>query len=146
MKPNREMETRETESRVETWKPPSLLPEPAPSSDWVFRWVRKSIRGEADPSNVSMRLREGWTVARAEDHPEIMAEIVMNESKSGMIEVGGLILCKTSRTMAEQRNRYYEDITRRQTDAVNNNLMKENDPRMPLFKESSSKVTFGTGN
>jgi hypothetical protein len=146
MKPNREMETREAESRVETWKPPSLLPEPAPSSDWVFRWVRKSIRGEADPSNVSMRLREGWTVARAEDHPEIMAEIVMNESKSGMIEVGGLILCKTSRTMAEQRNRYYEDITRRQTDAVNNNLMKENDPRMPLFKESSSKVTFGTGN
>lgn len=146
MKPNREMETRETESRVETWKPPSLLPDPTPSADWVFRWIRKSIRGESDPSNVSMRLREGWTVARAEDHPEIMAEIVMNESKSGMIEIGGLILCKTSRTMAEQRNRYYEDITRRQTDAVNNNLMKENDPRMPLFKESSSKVTFGTGN
>ena len=146
MKPNREMETREAESRVETWKPPSLLPDPTPSTDWVFRWIRKSIRGESDPSNVSMRLREGWTVARAEDHPEIMAEIVMNESKSGMIEIGGLILCKTSRTMAEQRNRYYEDITRRQTDAVNNNLMKENDPRMPLFKESSSKVTFGTGN
>jgi hypothetical protein len=146
MKPNREMETREAESRVENWKPPSLLPDPAPSADWVFRWVRKSIRGEADPSNVSMRLREGWTVARAEDHPEIMAEIIMNESKSGMIEIGGLILCKTSRTMAEQRNRYYEDITRRQSDAVNNNLMKENDPRMPLFRDSSSKVTFGTGN
>jgi hypothetical protein len=146
MKPNRELETREAESRVENWKPPSLLPEPTPSADWVFRWVRKSIRGEADPSNVSMRLREGWTVARAEDHPEIMAEIIMNESKSGTIEIGGLILCKASRSLVEQRNRYYEDITRRQADAVNNNLMKENDPRMPLFKESNTKVTFGTGN
>lgn len=146
MKPNREMETRESQSRIETWKPPSLLPEPTPSADWVYRWVRKSIRGEADPSNVSMRLREGWTIVKAEDHPEVMAEIMMNESKAGTIEVGGLILCKTSRTLADQRNRYYEDMTRKQADAVNNNLMKENDSRMPLFKESSTKVTFGTGN
>lgn len=146
MKPNRELETRESQSRTETWKPPSLLPDPAPSPDWVFRWVRKSIRGESDPSNVSMRLREGWTVARAEDHPEIMAEIIMNESKNGTIEIGGLILCKAARSMAGQRNRYYEDMTRRQADAVNNNLMKENDSRMPLFKDSSTKVTFGTGN
>jgi hypothetical protein len=146
MKPNREMETRESQSRTENWKPPSLLPDPVPSADWVYRWVRKSIRGESDPSNVSMRLREGWSVARAEDHPEIMAEIIMNESKSGTIEIGGLILFKTARSMAEQRNRYYDDLTRRQADAVNNNLMKENDSRMPLFKDSSTKVTFGTGN
>lgn len=146
MKPNREMETREAESRIESWKPPSLLPDPAPSSDWVFRWVRKSIRGESDPSNVSMRLREGWTVARSEDHPEIMADIILNESKSGTIEIGGLILCKTARHMAEQRNRYYEQMTAKQADAVNNNLMKEQDSRMPLFRESKTTVTFGTGN
>jgi hypothetical protein len=146
MKPDRELETREAEARVENWKPPSILPDPQESPDWVFRWVRKSIRGESDPSNVSMRLREGWTVARSEDHPEIMTQILMNESKSGMIEIGGLILCKAARRIADQRSQYYEQMTRRQTEAVDNNLMKENDSRMPLFKESKTKVTFGTGN
>jgi hypothetical protein len=146
MKPNRELETREAEARTETWKPPSVLPDPEEHPDWVFRWVRKSLRGDSDPSNVSMRLREGWAVVRAEDHPEIMTQILMNESKSGMIEIGGLILCKTARNVADQRNRYYEQMTKRQTEAVDNNLMKENDSRMPLFKESKTKVTFGTGN
>ena len=31
-------------------------------------------------------------------------------------------------------------------DAVDNNLMRQNDPRMPLFNEKKSTVTFGKGN
>jgi hypothetical protein len=92
-----------------------------------------------------MRLREGWTIVRAEDHPEILSEIAFNESKNGTIEIGGLILCKAARSLADQRKQYYEDMTKRQSQAVDNNLMKEQDPRMPLINESRTKVTFGTG-
>tara|TARA_R110000868_G_scaffold43541_2_gene146214 strand:- start:345 stop:785 length:441 start_codon:yes stop_codon:yes gene_type:complete len=145
MKPDRELETREAESRVESWKPPSLLPDPTPSEDWVYRWVRKSVRGESDPSNVSIRMREGWVIVRAEDHPDVVLEVAFNESRNGTIEMGGLILCKADRRAMESRNRYYETMTSKQTDAVNNNLMKENDSRMPLFQESKTKVSFGTG-
>jgi len=145
MKPNREAETREAQTRIESWKPASLLPDPSPSADWVYRWVRRSIRGESDPSNVSMRLREGWAIVRAEDHPEILSEIAFNESKNGTIEIGGLILCKAARSLADQRTKYYEDMTKRQSQAVDNNLMKEQDPRMPLINESRTKVTFGIG-
>jgi hypothetical protein len=31
-------------------------------------------------------------------------------------------------------------------DAVDNNLMRQNDPRMPLFNEKKSTVSFGKGN
>ena len=30
-------------------------------------------------------------------------------------------------------------------DSVNNNFMKENDPRAPLFKDHKTSVSFGKG-
>jgi hypothetical protein len=45
----------------------------------------------------------------------------------------------------EQRKNYYAKATKDNMDAVDNTFMKENDPRMPLFKERSSKTSFGKG-
>jgi hypothetical protein len=61
------------------------------------------------------------------------------------IEVGGLLLCKTPTEFVEQRTEYYANITSQQAEAVDNNLMRQSDPRMPIFKDRSSKVTFGKG-
>jgi len=55
------------------------------------------------------------------------------------------MLCKTPVELAEQRNQHYLAQSEQQIKAVDNNLMRQNDPRMPLFKESSSSTTKGGG-
>jgi hypothetical protein len=61
------------------------------------------------------------------------------------IEVGGLMLCKTPAELVEQRNKYYRTQAENQMVSVDNNFMRENDPRMPLFRERRTEVTFGRG-
>jgi|TARA_Y100000310_G_scaffold202996_1_gene203249 hypothetical protein len=142
---DRTLETRETEERPQAWKPPTTLPEPRSEEGYAMRWIRVAIRGEVDATNVSARLREGWEPCRAVDHPEIFLVNIENERFKDNILIGGLLLCKTPIEMVEQRNAYYEKQAEGQVRAVDNSLMRENDPRMPLFKEGDSEVTFGTG-
>ena len=62
---------------------------------------------------------------------------------AGVVGVGGLILAKIPEETAEERNAYYAQQTENQMTAVDNNLMRESDPRMPISQERKSKVTFG---
>lgn len=141
----REAETRQAQARPQTWRPPNLLPDPNPQPGFTFRWVRTATLGEADATNVSSKLREGWEPVKAEDHPELMLMADKDSRFKGGVEIGGLLLCKIPTEMAMQRAAYYEGMARQQMDAVDNNFMRENDPRMPLFRERQSKVTFGRG-
>jgi hypothetical protein len=59
------------------------------------------------------------------------------------IEIGGLLLCKTPVEFIEQRNEHFNKQTQAQTEAVDNNLMRQSDPRMPLFNERKSTTSFG---
>jgi hypothetical protein len=43
----------------------------------------------------------------------------------------------------KKRQAYYDGLAQRQVESVDNNLMRENDPRMPLFKQARTQVTFG---
>jgi hypothetical protein len=142
---SRALETREQEARPMTWKPASTLPVPLEQEGYKFRWIRRSMLGQEDPTNVSKKRREGWEPVRAEDHPELVLYLDQNARDSGLVEVGGLILCKMPSEMIRQRNEYYAKATQQQADAVDNNFMRENDPRMPLYREKNSKVTFGSG-
>jgi len=134
---NRENETREHTARKRVWAPPTLLPAPAAQDGYKFRYIRTSFAGEADHKNVAAKSSEGWEPVRIEDHPELQ-----NFGKmSGNMEIGGLMLCKTPTEMVDQRNAYYADITRKQAQAVDANLMRENDPRMPLFSEKQTTTS-----
>jgi len=62
------------------------------------------------------------------------------------IEIGGLLLCKTPEEFVQQQQDYYAEMTRQQTEAVDNNLMRQSDPRMPIFNERKSTTSFGRGN
>lgn len=137
---NRAQETRENTTRVE-YTPPSNLPNPDPQPGVVFRWVATHVLGVADPTNVSRKLRDGWEPVKAEDHPELSLLGI----KSGNVEVGGLMLCKKPEEQASARTRYYEELTKRQMDSVDNNFMQQNDPRMPKFSESKSRAVRGPG-
>jgi hypothetical protein len=137
---NRELETRDKNVRRRSWQRPELLPTPNPEPGYEFRWIRVSTLGAADPMNVSSKFREGWEPVKASDHPEIQMLVVENDKFKDNVVIGGLMLCKTPTELVEDRNAYYQQQTDAQMSAVDNNFMRESDPRMPLFKERQSTV------
>jgi len=143
----RSTETRETEARQVSWKPAHDLPVPNPIDGYGFRWIRISMMGNPDPANMARARREGWVPCKASDHPEISSDFAAFglAPSSDLIEIGGLVLCKAPKELLDQRDAYYADMTQKQTQSVDNNLFRENDPRMPLFREGKSKVSFGSG-
>jgi hypothetical protein len=96
--------------------------------------------------NMSSKMREGWEPVKASDHPEIHLMGSGNTRYPDSVEIGGLMLCKTPTEFTEQRDAHFNAQSENQMNSIDNNFMRENDPRMPLFKERSSKVTFGKGN
>jgi hypothetical protein len=142
----RDLDTREKFERPKQWMPPELLPTPNPEAGYAFRWIRVSTLGTADPMNISSKLREGWEPVKASAHPEIQLMDTGNKPRfPDSIEVGGLILCKTPLEFVDQRNSHYQRQTDGQMQSVDNNFMRENDARMPLFRERRSEVKFGRG-
>ena len=144
-RPSRDLETRDRAERPKQWMPPQLLPDPNPEPGYAFRWIRVSTLNKADATNVSSKLREGWEPVKASDHPEIRLFGSTNGQFPDSVEVGGLLLCKTPVEFTEQRDAYYRQQAEAQMASVDNTFMRDNDPRMPMFKERSSKVTFGKG-
>ena len=142
---SRELASREKDARPTKWSPPQLLPDPTPEPGYAYRWIRVSTLNTADPMNISSKLREGWEPVKASDHPEIRLFGSTSGRFPDAVEVGGLLLCKTPVEFVAQRNAHYSNQAESQMQSVDNNYMRENDPRMPMFKERSTKVTFGTG-
>ena len=105
------------------------------------------MMGQADPTNTSAKMREGWEPCKAEDHPELMYQADPNSRFKGNIEIGGLLLCKAPREMVEQRDAYYRTKTAQQMESVDNGYMREKDGRsnMSLFNDKKSSVSFGKG-
>lgn len=141
----REVENRESTQRKVQWTPPQTLPSPKEQPGWVFRWIRTSMMGQADPTNTSAKLREGWEPCKAEDHPELMLQADPNSRFKGNIEIGGLLLCKAPEELMKQRDDFYQKQAQAQINSVDNNFMRLNDARMPLFNERKSTTTFGKG-
>ena len=143
---SRELELRDRNERPKTWAPPTLLPVPDPQDGYAFRWIRISTMNQPDPTNISGKLREGWEPVRASDHPELqLFGMDSSERFKDNVVVGGLMLCKTPMELVEQRNAFYQNQTDMQTQSVDNNFMRESDPRMPLFRDRKSSVSFGKG-
>ena len=141
----RELENREVMARPKEWRQPELLPEPDKQAGFAYRWIRTSTLNTADPRNLSAKLREGWEPVRIEEQPKFQLLVDPNSRFKDNIEIGGLLLCKTPEEFVQQRSEYYAKQTAAQTDAVDNNLMRQSDPRMPLFKEGKSSTSFGSG-
>lgn len=141
----RELDTRESFARPALWRPPETLPMPDARPGWTHRYVRISTMGVADPSNISSKLREGYEPCKGDDYPELMVHASTEGRFKGSVEVGGLLLCRIPTEFMEQRSQYYAEKNRAQVESVDNNFLRENDPRMPLFSDKKSKVTFGSG-
>lgn len=139
----RELDSR-TKAARPVYRPPNALPDPVPAPGFVYRWVATSLLGQSLATNVSTKLREGWVPVKAEDHPELQ----LAPNAQGNVEIGGLMLCKIPKELADARNDYYSGQAQNQMESVDNHFMRNNDPRMPLFadrKSTSSRGGFGNG-
>ena len=137
----RDLVSREKTSRA-VYVPPSALPDPTPEPGYVYRWIATHVLGESQAVNVSNKMREGWEPVKATDHPELMLE---GNAKTGNVEIGGLMLCKMSVERARARDEYYANQNRAQMESVDNNFMRNNDPRMPLIADRKSSISKGGG-
>jgi len=141
----RELNTRATSERPTQWAPAELLPEPDKQAGYAYRWIRTSTLNQADPRNLSGKLREGWEPVGIEEQPKFQLLVDPNSRFKDNIEIGGLLLCKTPEEFVAQRNAHYQKQAENQMDAVDSSLMRQSDPRMPLFSERKSTTSFGKG-
>jgi len=141
----RELESRETMERPKQWMRPETLPQPDMQPGYSYRWVRVSSMNQADARNISSKLREGWEPVRIEEQPKFKLLVDPNSRFNENIEVAGLLLCKMPTEFVDQRSEYFARQTQAQVESVDNNFMRENDPRMPLFAERKSTTSFGKG-
>ena len=146
---SRESEMRQNDKRKTDWTPPSSLDAPPAPSGYVQRWIRAETMGFMDSANVSKSLREGWEFVRTD---QVEKEIGPNDFPSiqegkykGIIGVGGHLLARIPEEVMQSRKEYFEKKTRDQIIAVDNDLMKEQRPEMPINIERQSRVTFGGG-
>ena len=146
-KSSRESESREKLSRKKDWTPPSSLDAPAAPQGFCHRWIRTHVAGFEDAGNVSKKLREGWEFVKAET---LLSEIgehsypIINDGKhAGLIGIGGLVLARIPEEILKSRAEYFKKITQDRTDAIDQDLMKEQHPDMPINIERQSRVTFG---
>ena len=98
---DKERTSRADEQRVskeakKVWKQPSSLDAPPAPKGYAHRWIRTSVQGFEDTSNVSRKLREGWEFVRADT---IISELGKNDyptisegAHQGLIGIGGLVL------------------------------------------------------
>ena len=141
----RDLESRDTTYRPSYWKAPEVLPMPDERPGWKHRYVRLSTNGVADPSNISSKLREGYEPCKADDYPELMMHAAIEGRFRGGIEIGGLLLCRIPAEFMEQRAKHFANLNQSQMESVDNNFLRESNPKMPLFSEKKSNVTFGSG-
>jgi len=141
----RELEERLMVERPKQWMQAELLPEPEKLPGYEYRWIRVSTLNAADPRNISAKFREGWEPVPIEEQPKFKFIVDPASRFKENIEIGGLLLCKTPVEFVEQRNAHFAKQAQSQVDAVDNTMMRQSDPRMPMFKERKSSTSFGRG-
>ena len=140
----RKIETREKKARKRGWVPPSSLEAPEPPEGFHHRWVRAEFRGEADEKNILGRLRSGYEFVNISEYPGRNDLPSIQEGKyKGVIGVGGLLLMRCPIEVKEDRDEYFRNKTNDQKASIENDLMKEEHPSMPISKDRQSRVEFG---
>ena len=141
---SRASQTRSKSERPKVWVPPSSLDAPPAPDGFRYRWIRAEVQGFQDTTNITSRQREGYELVRAEEVENASDYPVIDEGRyKGVVGVGGLLLAKVPEDIAKQRQEYMTNRHQQRDEAVKNDLMKEQDQRMPINVERQSRVTFG---
>ena len=142
-KTSRASQTREKDSRPKVWTPPSSLDAAPAPTGYRHRWIRAESMGLDDAKNVMGKLRSGWELVRADEYSEGDFPTVKDGKHAGVIGVGGLLLARIPEEIAKSREEYFKQQVADREQAVENDLMKEQHPTMPINQDRQSRVTFG---
>ena len=142
-KTSRAAGTRSKTERPKVYKPPSSLDAPPAPDGYRHRWIRAESVGFQDSKNIFGRLREGYELVRADEYKDSDYPIVNEGKYAGVIGVGGLLLARIPEELAKSRSEYQKQLSEGQDEAIENDLLKDQDKRMPIKVDRSSKHTFG---
>tara|TARA_R100000008_G_scaffold16264_1_gene7989 strand:- start:317 stop:808 length:492 start_codon:yes stop_codon:yes gene_type:complete len=150
---SRSTNQRETEVREEEWtfEEPNALEIPKPvqarfdAEDMALRWIRVSLQGKDDYINVGKKQQEGWVFVSPDEVPEMaLTSFVREDGRyEGTVSRGDLALAKMPAGKVRARQKFYEQKSNDMMDAVNAQLMKNSDSRMPITNSSRSVTTRG---
>ena len=140
---SRASQTRVKEERKKVWTPPSSLDAPPAPDGYKHRWLRADSMGFDDTSNMSAKLRSGYELVRADQYPDANYPTVQDGKYKGVSGGGGLLLARIPKEIVESRKEYFARQTKDKSDAIDNDLMKEQHPSMPINNERQTRVTFG---
>ena len=144
---NKKIDSRASQTKVKqqkkVWTPPSSLDAPPAPDGFKHRWIRAESMGFDDTSNMSAKLRSGFELVRAAEYSEIDYPTIQDGKYKGVIGVGGLLLARIPDEIVEARREYFEQQTQDRNDAIENDLMKEQHPSMPINNDRQTRVTFG---
>ena len=146
IKTPRASQTRSTEKRPTTWTPPSSLDAPPAPAGFRHRWIRTEVLGFDDTKNMSGKIRSGWELVRADEYPDAVYPEIKDGKYSGVIGVGGLVLARIPEEVAKSREAYFNKQTQDREEAINNDLLKDQHPGMPINSDRQTRVTFGGTN
>jgi hypothetical protein len=142
-KTSRANQTRSKSERPKVWVPPSSLDAPPAPKGFRHRWIRAESVGFDDTKNISGKIRSGWELVRADQYEGSEYPVVKDGKYAGVIGVGGLLLARIPEELAKQRTEYFKRQTEARDEAVDNDLMREQHPSMPINIDRQTRVTFG---
>ena len=143
IKTTRASQTRAKTEKPKVWTPPSSLDAPPAPDGYRHRWIRAESMGSDDSKNVTGKLRSGWEFVRADEYPNENFPSIASGKYEGVIGVGGLVLARIPEELAKQREAYYQQVTADRDEALENDVLKEQHPSMPINQERQTRVTFG---
>ena len=143
IKASRASQTRVKEVRKQVWTPPSSLDAPPAPDGYHHRWIRAESMGFDDTKNMAGKLRSGYELVRADEYPDTDYPAIDTGKYKGVIGVGGLLLARISLELVKSRKEYFDNLTQQKDDAINDDLMKEQHPGMPIDIDRQTRVTFG---
>ena len=143
VKTSRASQTRAKQEKPKVWTPPSSLDAPPAPDGYRHRWIRAESMGFDDTKNITGKIRSGWDLVRADEYPDGDYPIVDSGKHAGVIGVGGLVLARIPEELAKQREAYYSQMTQDRNEALENDVLKEQHPSMPINQDRQTRVTFG---
>jgi hypothetical protein len=143
IKTSRASQTRAKTAKKTVWTPPSSLDAPPAPDGYHHRWIRAETMGFDDTKNMAGKLRSGYELVRADEYPETDYPTINDGKYKGVIGVGGLLLARISAELVESRKEYFANLTKQKDEAIDNDLLKEQHPGMPIDVDRQTRVTFG---
>ena len=143
IKTSRASQTRAKTEKPKVWTPPSSLDAPTAPDGFHHRWIRAESMGFDDTKNMAGKLRSGYELVRADEYPGSNYPTVSEGKYKGVIGVGGLLLARIPVEIVKARDEYFGKITQDKNKAIEQDLMKEQHPSMPINAERQTRVTFG---